>query len=505
MSAISVDEPSPGPLRSASDATPSAAVPSSPAGCVHFSDLDLTQWFSISELQGPTVLELQNQDIFDAHAALRHAHEVLASQYPLFVALPLELRKHPGFTPWLTSAVTYVRGKSSAPYLKEITGTGRSICVLQLNLAEQHVHAAADTAHFASFDIRVAGAMTRTLIDTGATCSCVTKPFLQRLGIPFSEVHSQNSIGGVGGTISTQGMIDLTLKLGKSHIKQQFLIISSAIAGYQCLLGQDFLSTHKCTISYGGSAVSLSLEVEGAQRLVSIRSLAHSQLSSYVPGKKSIATTVNASEESEDTPSSRREMKRMCRDIMNGKLMAYEVIFTPSESVTAVNSVDTVPSEVQAVLDKHSKGQGTLHGDIPPNTHIRGYDCHIELIPGAQPVQMRQYRLTPREREELEDKCKLFISKGWIEPSVSPWCSSVLFVPKPGNKLRFCVDYRRLNAVTKENKGPIPQPQDCLDRMQGAQWFTALDLAAGYYQLALDAESRELTLSLLPLALCSGE
>ena len=101
--------------------------------------------------------------------------------------------------------------------------------------------------------------------------------------------------------------------------------------------------------------------------------------------------------------------------------------------------------------------------------------------------------LSPREQTELEENIKAFIDQAWIEPSVSGWSSSVLFIPKPGGKLRFCVDNRRLKAVTQLDKSPIPLQAEMLDHLQGAVFFSALDLASGLYQLPIGVESRPLT------------
>ena len=79
--------------------------------------------------------------------------------------------------------------------------------------------------------------------------------------------------------------------------------------------------------------------------------------------------------------------------------------------------------------------------------------------------------LSPREQTELEEKIKAFIDQAWIEPSVSGWSSSVLFIPKPGGKLRFCVDNRRLKAVTQLDKSPIPLQAEMLDHLQRCGFF----------------------------------
>jgi len=70
---------------------------------------------------------------------------------------------------------------------------------------------------------------------------------------------------------------------------------------------------------------------------------------------------------------------------------------------------------------------------------------------------------------------------GKIQRSTSPAGSPILFVPKPsGRGLRLCVDYRGLNAITIPNRYPLPLMQELQDRVQGAKWFTKLDLKNGF-------------------------
>ena len=70
---------------------------------------------------------------------------------------------------------------------------------------------------------------------------------------------------------------------------------------------------------------------------------------------------------------------------------------------------------------------------------------------------------------------------GKIRRSTSPAGSPILFVPKPnGRGLRLCVDYRALNRITIPNRYPLPLMQELQDRVQGAQWFTKMDLKNGF-------------------------
>jgi len=70
---------------------------------------------------------------------------------------------------------------------------------------------------------------------------------------------------------------------------------------------------------------------------------------------------------------------------------------------------------------------------------------------------------------------------GKIRRSTSPAGSRILFVPKPNGKgLRLCVDYRALNRIMIPNRYPLPLMQELQDRVQGAKWFTKLDLKNGF-------------------------
>jgi hypothetical protein len=89
------------------------------------------------------------------------------------------------------------------------------------------------------------------------------------------------------------------------------------------------------------------------------------------------------------------------------------------------------------------------------------------------------------------------LKDGIIQESKSPFVSSVLLVEKQKKEklgeLRFCVDYRQLNKLTKRDRYPLPRIQDILDNFQGASYFTTLDLASGFHQVEMEPKHRELT------------
>ena len=97
-------------------------------------------------------------------------------------------------------------------------------------------------------------------------------------------------------------------------------------------------------------------------------------------------------------------------------------------------------------------------------------------------------RMTLKEKEELDNQTRQLVWKGLIRPSFSDWGAAVVFVPKYDGTLRLCVDYRDLNKQTIKNKYPLPRIDDLLDRLNGAQVFSRMDLATGFHLLRIAEE-----------------
>ncbi|KAD2393961.1 hypothetical protein E3N88_40938 [Mikania micrantha] len=126
--------------------------------------------------------------------------------------------------------------------------------------------------------------------------------------------------------------------------------------------------------------------------------------------------------------------------------------------------------------------------DLPGLPPVRPVEFRIDLIPGATPVAKSPYRLAPSEMQELSNQLQELLDKGFIRPSYSPWGAPVLFVKKKDGSFRMCIDYRELNKLTIKNRYPLPRIDDLFDQLQGAQYFSKIDLRSGYHQLRVQDE-----------------
>lgn len=79
------------------------------------------------------------------------------------------------------------------------------------------------------------------------------------------------------------------------------------------------------------------------------------------------------------------------------------------------------------------------------------------------------------------------------EAAQSKWASPVEFAPKTDGCLRFCIEYKKLNAVTVQNSYPPPLTDERMDSLEGARVFSTLNANNGFWQIEVDPFNREKT------------
>ncbi len=102
----------------------------------------------------------------------------------------------------------------------------------------------------------------------------------------------------------------------------------------------------------------------------------------------------------------------------------------------------------------------------------------------SPPIRQSVWRMPQLRRQEAKKLLDDMLGRSVIQPSSSPWASPVVLVPKKDGSLRFCIDYRKVNSVTRKDAYPLPRVDDTLDTLAGSKWFSTLDLLASKIGIA---------------------
>ena len=169
-----------------------------------------------------------------------------------------------------------------------------------------------------------------------------------------------------------------------------------------------------------------------------------------------------------------------------------------SRSIVVPNHLEDMVTEASADLDMNQRSKlerlvcsyanvfAIPDGQLGCTDRIR----HTIDTGDARPIRQVPRRLAPSQREIAEKEINKMLDQGTIEPSDSPWAAPIVLVAKKDGTTSFCVDYRKLNNVTRNDAYPLPRIDETLDTLSGAQWFSTLDMASGYYQIGMDDQDK---------------
>jgi hypothetical protein len=111
----------------------------------------------------------------------------------------------------------------------------------------------------------------------------------------------------------------------------------------------------------------------------------------------------------------------------------------------------------------------------------------------ARPIRQPPRRIPLAKQAVVKEMLDRMQRHRVIEESESPWLSLVVLVREKNGELRFCVDYRKLNDVTKRDCFPLPLIDDTLYTLEGDKWFSTLELKSGYWQINVQPDDKEKT------------
>ena len=148
---------------------------------------------------------------------------------------------------------------------------------------------------------------------------------------------------------------------------------------------------------------------------------------------------------------------------------------------------DQQREQVEDLLQEYSD----VLSDLPGKCDI--LEATINLEQDAIPFRQKPYPVPHALEHEMSEEIEKMKRMNIIEPSISEFSSPSVIVKKPDKSWRYCLDFRKLNSMTKFDSEPIPNQEVIIAKLGESTYFTKLDLAKGYGQIPIKQEDRHLT------------
>jgi len=168
---------------------------------------------------------------------------------------------------------------------------------------------------------------------------------------------------------------------------------------------------------------------------------------------------------------------------------------TPDEEISEediekmVETVDVPKSEKEMIKNIIRKNRDRFCNELRKPGSAAHF-LHRIITTTDMPITGRMPRRSQEEHKVVDEHAAKLCRQGVIRPSVSPWSAPVVLAKKKDGTWRFCVDFRRLNAVTQKDRYPLPRVDESLDALGKAKYLTTFDLTQGYWQIPLAEEDK---------------
>ena len=391
---------------------------------------------------------------------------------------------------------------------------------------------------------KVNDVMLNILVDTGSDLTLLSKDIFDQIkDPPHLEPLNLQLYTANGTNLATSGIADITFEF-ESKLLSQSVIVTDNFR-YECLLGKDFLIANKMAVDYGKMTLKFP---DGFEVLFTSKQKQTATLISDLRISPKTTVAIQTSIKNADSD---------LQLITDGGFLASDKLFVPKIVTKVRNPSNRVTLQVTNITDQSVFIKaGTKIADLKPfrefsratptflfdnnKVNINRVEVKIptsviteedlgishlsaeqkaELVEtindvgltaepvlvkvtcvkhridvgDAHPIKQTPYRVPETKKQIIDDEVEKMLVKEVIRPSVSPWSSPIALVTKPDGSTRFCIDFRKVNLVTKKDAYPLPRIEETLNALGGSKYFTTLDLQSGYWQVPFDEASKEIT------------
>ena len=381
----------------------------------------------------------------------------------------------------------------------------------------------------------------RTLVDTGAECSLMHRRIYDQLKNKPRLINKKVCLQSANGTeLKCDGCITVQICIGGTEMSQDFYVIRDL--NRNLILGLDWLKQNnvriyfdlKCLRINGKHYVNLEEDIHIASTVRMKKTcLIKPQTAIICYGKVrenpdlpvgqsyeitqidkgflvnqpglQIINTVSTLAKDRSLPllivNNTNKFIKIYRHGLLAKISGIQNNVASVNSVIQNKNCETkldlkdldVPEQYRSKIEKLVlKNQDLFASKDSELGHTDTIKMQID-IGNNVPIKMKPYRTPIKNREVIDKAINEMLDADVIKRSRSPWSFPVVIVDKKDGSKRFCVDFRKLNQITKKNSYPLPLIDDILALLGKAKFFTSLDLKSGYWQVAMDEKDKEKT------------
>lgn len=367
------------------------------------------------------------------------------------------------------------------------------------------------------------------LVDTQADISVIKGSALKS-----NAKLNTNSIIKIKGItdnyIQTYGTIDICMMISNCQIWQKFHVVPNEFnIPSHGILGKDFIKGNKCCIDY--SEMQIVFISDNREFMIPINQ-GPEQDTIVIPPRSEVIRRIKMENCREDQLIHSEQINDdvfVGRCIVNPQNPYIRIINTASKTqiikkmkiihenlsnynTYVVNGVEKTEERTEKLMEILSKNVPKHEGkellelcraytDIfaleTDKMTTNNFYKQTLRVKDDEPVYIKNYRLPQTHRDEIEGQVNGLLKNELIEPSISSYNSPLILVPKKSGtgekKWRMCVDFRALNKKLRPDRYPLPRIEEILDNLGRARYFSILDLYAGFHQIPLEKQSREIT------------
>lgn len=375
------------------------------------------------------------------------------------------------------------------------------------------------------------------ILDTGSSTSLLRLSSLKNgVFINCEEIVLLNGINR-GESVRTLGKVSVKISLNENvTIEHDFSIVPNDFPIESGMLGRDFLNKFDVDISYGNSKIRIFysdteyvlVPMSKSENSTFIAARTEMYIRVSCPYKKEMVSIAEELEPNVFTGNCIVDPKNQAAYISvinandTGVILEKAPKFVPLDEFNVLMTEATSNKAQIKGTERFEKIKNLVEKNLNPDLNIEerndilsiieeyadifhlegevltctnGYKHVITTYSDVAPVFIKPYRIPQSQRKIVDEEIDRLLKEGVIRHSVSPWNFPILLVPKKKTspdavqKHRLCVDFRKLNENTISDRFPLGNINDILDQLGCSKYFTTLDLASSFQQVALDEES----------------